>query len=132
MTSWKMSAEEHIATARTFLERSAEEFAEGDILQGSEKIWGAVAHATTAAAVLRGWSTTTHRDLVNASRRLAEEQNEVALEIAFRLARNFHSSFYGNGMFNPFSDTDSLERDREIVTWYVQRVLEIVSSKASR
>ena len=131
MTSWKMSAEEHIATARTFLEQSAEEFDAGDILQGSEKLWGAVSHATTAAAVLREWPTTTHRELVNASRRLAEEQNDRALEIAFILARNFHSNFYGNGMFNPFSDTDALERDREIVTDYVQRVLAIVEDGAS-
>ena len=131
MTSWKMSAEEHIETARTFLEQSAEEFDAGDILQGSEKIWGAVSHAMNAAAMQRGWPTTTHRELVNASRHLAQEQDNPALEMAFRIARNFHSNFYGNGMFNPFSDTDFLERDREIVTEYVQRVLAIVEDGAS-
>lgn len=131
MTTWKMSAEEHIATARTFLEQSAEEFDAGDILQGSEKLWGAVSHATTAAAMQRGWPTASHRDLVNASRWLAEERDDWFLDLAFRLARNFHTNFYGNGLFNPFREPEHLNGDREIVTEYVQRVLAIVEDGTS-
>ena len=126
-----MTTEEHMGTARTFLAQSVQEFLNGDILQGSEKMWGAVSHAMNAAAMQRGWPTTTHRELVNASRHLAQEQDDPALEMAFRIARNFHSNLYGNGMFNPFSDTDFLERDREIVTEYVQRVLAIADDGAS-
>ncbi len=131
MTSWKMSAEEHIATARTFLEQSAEEFDAGDILQGSEKMWGAVAHATTAAAMQRGWASASHRDLVSAARGLAEERKDRTLDMAFRIARNFHTNFYGNGHFNPFRDPEHLNGDRDIVTEYVQRVLAIVDDGAS-
>lgn len=131
MTTWTMTTEEHVATARTFLEQSEREFTEGDILQGSEKLWGAVSHATSAAAKQRGWPTDSHRDLVNAARGLAEEKDDRFLDLAFRLARNFHTNFYGNGHFNPFREPEHLNGDRDIVTEYIHRVLAIVAEGPS-
>ena len=43
-----MLVEEHVQTARVFLDESDTLFSEGDVLQGSEKIWGAAAHAVMA------------------------------------------------------------------------------------
>ena len=42
--------EEHVQTAQDFLVKSDNYFADGDVLQGSEKLWGAAAHALTAVA----------------------------------------------------------------------------------
>ena len=41
---------QHVRTARSFLEAAEREFAAGDALQGSEKLWGAAAHAVLARA----------------------------------------------------------------------------------
>ena len=51
-----MTTTEHTQTAREFLEKSDRYFAEGDELQGSEKMWGAAAHSVMAVAQQRGWS----------------------------------------------------------------------------
>lgn len=128
ITTRDMTIEEHIATARTFLAQSVREFLNGDILQGSEKLWGAASHATLAEATKEGWPTNSHRDLVNASRRIAEEHNEPILAAEFSVARGFHMNFYGKG-FNPFRETDAMEYDREMVAHYVLRVSEIASEE---
>ena len=78
MTTWEMTMGEHVETARRFLEQSEGEFATGDILQGSEKIWGAVSHATTAAAMQRGWATESH---LNGDREIVTEYVNRVLAI---------------------------------------------------
>jgi hypothetical protein len=42
--------QDHAVTAEDFLAASDREFAAGDVLQASEKLWGAAAHAITAVA----------------------------------------------------------------------------------
>ena len=56
-----MLTQEHVQTAHEFLEKAEVEFDAGDILQGSEKLWGAATHAIMANAQLRGWSFGSHR-----------------------------------------------------------------------
>jgi hypothetical protein len=50
-----MLVQEHVQTAREFLEAADGEFAAGDVLQGSEKMWGAASHAVMAVAQQQGW-----------------------------------------------------------------------------
>ena len=45
-----MLAVDHAQTAEGFLADSDREFAAGDVLQASEKLWGAAAHAMMAVA----------------------------------------------------------------------------------
>ncbi len=79
-----MAAEEHVQTALTFLDQSWREFAAGDILQGSEKLWGPVAHGTIDVAKLRGWPTDSHRNLVGAARSLARASPPIHAEPVHR------------------------------------------------
>ena len=126
MTTGEMTVEEHTRTALTFLEQSEREFDAGDVLQGSEKLWGAVAHATIAVGKLRGWPTGSHRNLVEAARGLAREQDDQLLFAQFQVAQVFHWRFYGHGAFNPFAaDADPMEDNRSSATEYVCRVLDI-------
>ena len=126
MTTREMTVEEHIQTAQTFLEQSDHEFGIGDILQGSEKLWGAVAHATIAIAKQRGWPTDSHRNLVDAARNLSQEQGDEILLLKFNLAQTFHWKFYGRGVFNPFAgDADPMEDNRSASADYVHRALDI-------
>ena len=45
-----MLTKNHAATANEFLDASDQEFAAGDHLQASEKLWGAATHAVMAVA----------------------------------------------------------------------------------
>ena len=45
-----MLVHQHIQTAQDFLEAADREFEAGDILQGSEKMWGAASHAVMAVS----------------------------------------------------------------------------------
>ena len=112
-----MLTQEHIATAQEFLEKSDQYFAEGDLLQGSEKTWGAVAHAVMAFAQQKGWDFGDHRALKIAARRLADEHDDPSLELAFGVAEKFHANFY-----HKFMQDYEFDRDRPAVRRFVERV----------
>ena len=63
-----MLVRDHTQTVREFLAASDREFAVGDTLHASEKLWGAAAHAIMAVAQQRGLEYGTHHALVNAAR----------------------------------------------------------------
>ena len=67
-----MNQDDHSQTARDFLTASDEEFAAGDHLQASEKLWGAATHAVMAVANQRGWECRSHRAMKNVIRQVAE------------------------------------------------------------
>ena len=125
MTTREMTVEEHIQTALTFLEQSDQEFGIGDILQGSEKLWGAVAHATIAIGKLRGRPTGSHRNMGRTADLLSQERSDKSFAAQFALAGVFHRSFYGHDYFDPFHEINPLDRDRGLVADYVRRVIEI-------
>ena len=58
------------------MEAADQEFAAGDVLQGSEKLWGAASHAIMAVAQERGWQFGSHRAMKDAARRLAKEYGD--------------------------------------------------------
>ena len=126
MTTQPMTAEEHARTALTFLDQSGQEFDAGDVLQGSEKLWGAASHAVLAVSRQRGWPVGSHRATVDAALSLARELNEPLLAYEFAIAQRFHMKFYGANMFNPFDETDAMEEGQELVADFVRRLIAIV------
>ncbi len=113
-----MNIREHAQTAREFLEASDREFAAGDTLQGSEKLWGAFSHAVTAISRERGWDYGTHRKTMTEGLRLADELNDGDLRAGVFVARSFHFNFYNRSM----EDYD-VELGRPIVRAFVERAL---------
>ena len=105
-----MITTEHIQTAREFLDKSDHYFDEGDELQGSEKMWGAAAHAVMAVAQHRGWNYGDHPSLKIAVRRLADELDNPFLETAFGVAEKFHANFH-----HKFMQDYEFDRDRPAV-----------------
>ena len=81
-------------TGREFLARARTYLAEEDLLQASEKGWGAAAQMVKAAAQARGWRHQSHRDLHVAINRLVEETGDPELGKAFGLANALHMNFY--------------------------------------
>ena len=112
-----MLTREHIETAEGFLEKSDRYFDEGDVLQCSEKTWGAAAHVVMAVAQLRGWPYGDHRALKIVVRRLADEHDDPSLELAFGVAEKFHANFY-----HKFMQDYEFDRDRPAVRRFVERV----------
>ncbi len=81
-------------TGREFLARARTYLDEEDLLQASEKGWGAAAQMVKAAAQARGWRHQSHRDLHVTINRLVEETGDRDIRIAFGLANALHTNFY--------------------------------------
>ena len=63
-----LASPDPIPTSRRLLEQAEREYRAGDVLQASEKGWGAAAHAVKAIAEERGWEHDRHGHLVRAAR----------------------------------------------------------------
>ena len=113
-----MNVQEHAETARYFLAESDREFAAGDVLQASEKLWGAAAHAVIAVAQTRDWRHTKHRHLKIAVSRLARELGDASIELGFAAAERLHANFY-----HAFMDEDDIAQDRRAAREFVEKTL---------
>ena len=117
-----MVSDEHIQTAKDFLEVSEREFAAGDVLQGSEKLWGAAAHVVMAAAQQRGWPYGKHGNLKTVAQRLYRETGDSIFREGFSTAEKFHANYY-----HDFMEDFQMVEDRPVVHEFVSRMLEFVS-----
>ncbi len=121
-----MLTTDHAQTAAGFLADSDREFASGDVLQASEKLWGAAAHAVMAVAQQRGLECGTHRTLINSARQIAEEQNDDLLRSEMRVgilaAQHFHSNFYNSAM-----EPEDVAYDRPLAHRFVALMLALLN-----
>ena len=116
-----MLIQDHALTAQDFLEASDREFAAGDVLQASEKLWGAAAHAITAVAKQRGMEHGTHRTMINSARQIADEMNDSELRLGISEAQHFHSNFYSRTM-----EDEDVAYGRPLVHRYVALMLALL------
>ena len=117
-----MQTEQHVQAARDFLEAADREFASGDRLQASEKLWGAASQAAMAVAQQRSLSFGSHRALKEAVQRLAEDAGDRALIGDFGIAEKFHANFY-----HDFMEDYQLDADRPVIREFVMRMLALMS-----
>ena len=113
-----MQVQEHYQTAQNFIIDANREFAAGELVQGSEKLWDATSHAVMAVAQQREWD---YRSLKNAAIRLSREQNDPTIEAYFAVAEKFHKNFYHDDMEDWERDAD-----RPLVERFVTRVLALL------
>lgn len=116
-----MLAVDHALTAEGFLADSEREFDAGDVLQASEKLWEAAAHAIMAVAEQRGLDHGTHRAMITAARQIADQLDDERLRTGILAARHFHSNFY-NGTMEP----EDVEYDRPLVHRFVALMLALL------
>ena len=117
MTAREMDPQERIQTAMTFLRQSDEEFAAGDHLQASEKLYGAAVQVVTAIAQQRNWRYDSHRDMKNNVYRLGREYGDNFIVGGFAAAEKFHWNFYHDSL-EPYE----IEGERPIVHDFVARL----------
>ena len=120
-----MTEREYAECARKFLVDSDREFAAGERQQASEKLYGAANEALTAIAMQRGWKHRTHRDMKNASQRLADEYGDQFLIGGFAIAEKFHKNFFHDEM-----EDYEIDVDRPAVHDFVNRVLALMAEQA--
>ena len=113
-----MTLQEHIRAADELLDHSDREFEAGDVLQGSEKLWGAACHAVIAVAQQRQWAHRSHRDMKNAVERLASQHSDPLLASGFAVAEKFHRNFYHSETLG-----FELDADRPKVHAFVRRAM---------
>ncbi len=87
-------SERHAMISQDFLHKARVELEKGDLLQASEKAWGATAHAVKAVAEKRRWFSEADWKLRRAASIIADELGDNGLLGAFSLARDAHYNFY--------------------------------------
>ncbi len=99
----------HNNISREFFTKAEDALVQDDLLQASEKLWGAAAHMVKAVAEVRGWQHTGHRNLFDVVNRLAGESGDIELRPLFDIANSLHSNFYEDWMPREWIE-DSLGR----------------------
>jgi hypothetical protein len=69
---------------------------QGDLVQASEKSWGAAACALKSIAEQRGWQHQSHSLLYDISNQIADELSRTDLRDMFAAAKSMHQNFYEN------------------------------------
>lgn len=96
------------------LEQAGQEFRAGDVMQASEKSWGAAAHTMKAIAEQRGWRHERHGDLFRVAGRIAGELEQPRVRDLFRYASALHTNFY-EGWLTDEDVKVGLEEVRELL-----------------
>ncbi len=107
----------HSETATEFLVRARAYLADDDLLQASEKGWGAAAQAVKAAAESRGWNHSGHRQLHRVVAQLVEETGDQELRRRFNTANTLHINFYDG-----FLDATTISANLEDVERLVEQL----------
>ena len=80
--------------SRHLLEQAQEELDKGDILQASDKVWGATAHAVKAVCQRMGWNHHAHNHLRAAANYVAAEFGCDDIMSAYGYLDALHTNYY--------------------------------------
>ena len=80
--------------SRRLLEQAQEELDKGDILQASDKVWGATAHAVEAVCQRMDWNHHAHNHLRAAANYVAAEFGRDDLTSAYGYLDALHTNYY--------------------------------------
>jgi hypothetical protein len=108
-------ADEFRNTGRQLMEHSEREFQKGDLLQASEKAWGAVHQFLKAVATERDWGHDTHSHVRQVAQNLAVETGNLEISDLFSNAEALHANFYQAHM-----DADTVRRHMDRMKRYVE------------
>ena len=111
--------QKHARLARELLDQADRELMAGDLLQSSEKLWGATSHALKALCESRGWRHGKYAQREHAVKRLTVERDRPAILDAFRIAEACHANFY-----NDWLTAEELEENRQSIRGLIATVLE--------
>ncbi|MXZ02649.1 MAG: PaREP1/PaREP8 domain-contain protein [Chloroflexi bacterium] len=109
------TAEKYLATSSTLFDQAHIELQAGDLVQASEKFWGAAAQALKATAQQRGWEHNSHAHFFAIVRNIIDETGDKEILDLFNAANLLHVNFY-----------EGILRDDEVLAMS-RRVSELVN-----
>ena len=86
----------YAAMSRDYMARAENYLRQGDLVQASEKSWGAAACALKSIAEQRGWQHQSHSLLYDISGQVVDELGRQDLRQMLAVARSMHQNFYEN------------------------------------
>lgn len=98
MTSPETQTEKHTRLARKLLDDAKQEIAAGDLVQGSEKLWGATSQALKAYCASHGMPHGKYASRRHAVFQLADQLGDPSIRLGFGIAQSCHSNFYNDWM----------------------------------
>ena len=110
--------------ARKFLADADREFDAGDLLQSSEKLWGAVSHALKAYCRQRGWRHAKYAHRRDAAQILSAELSDPTIFANFKIAQSCHANFYNDWMYEEDVDTS-----RAYIRELVDKILALIETE---
>ena len=118
------SEQNHADMSRRFLDHATKELDNGNRLQASEKVWGAVSHALKAIGERRGWDHKAHLNLLDMSAHLGKEFDQAGrFDLLTDSANGMHTNFYENDF-----GEDRIRRSIEFAQEFVDRLDEVRAS----
>ncbi len=85
----------HQEISKRFLEQAEEELEKGDLLQASEKAWGAFAHFVESVAKAEGWPSWSYRSININAKRLIDRTSDSNGNMGKLTTMNWlHANFY--------------------------------------
>ena len=117
-----MLAAEHIETTHQFLRDADREYDAGDILQASEKLWGAATHIVIAEMQKRELDANGHRKIKRFVKELGSEYEDPLLFPLFKHAETLHVNFY-----HGFLSEENFEDLRDLVRQFVERIVALTA-----
>ena len=117
------TAKQHRDISTQFLGHAEDELRKGDLLQASEKAWGAVSHYVNSIARQRNWPLGSHGQLIENANKLvsADPANASHKRRLLRSIEALHSNFY-----QAFLDEDSVREGIQDAKELI-RTLEVVN-----
>ncbi len=92
------TAQKYRATSATLYDQALVELEAGDLIQSSEKFWGAAAQSLKSIAERRGWEHNSHAHFFRIVRHLVDETGDREISRFFVSANALHANFYENWM----------------------------------
>jgi hypothetical protein len=87
-------ADRYTEISQYLLEEARQQLDRGDLIQASEKAWGAAAHAIKSLAQTRAWNHTRHDLLADVVEQISGEWDRTDLVILLKSAEAMHHNFY--------------------------------------
>lgn len=111
--------QKHTRLALQLLDQADHELMAGDLLQSSEKLWGATSHALKAFCESRGWRHGKYAQRQEAVKRLSVERQDESISLSFKIAEACHANFY-----NDWLTAEELEENRQSIHRLITAILE--------
>ena len=86
--------ERYAEISRHLVRQAQDELDKGDILQASDKVWGATAHAIKALCQRMGWNHHAHNHISAAANYVASGLNRDDLRTSFVYIEALHGNYY--------------------------------------